>query len=83
VSSSRQTAGRDGAKVRRIQPLLHPERTRGETMTEPEITPDERDVEGHTFTVREAPQNESDARDALNAQDDGDDDVEGHRNVVK
>jgi hypothetical protein len=85
VSSSRQTAECDRAKVRHIQPLLHPERTRGETMTEPDITQDEQDVEGHAGVLkRDAPQNASDARDdALNAQDDGDDDAEGHTFLVK
>lgn len=53
-------------------------------MTEPDITKDEQDVEGHGIGVkREAPQNASDARDdALNARDDGDD-TEGHVNLVK
>lgn len=45
-------------------------------MSEPDITQDEQDVEGHTWVKRDAPQNESDARDALDTQDD--DDVAGH-----
>jgi hypothetical protein len=53
-------------------------------MTDPEIVQDEQDVEGHGLVKRDAPQNESGVRDdALNAQEDGDDDVEGHTRLVR